>query len=654
MANFMDKMQVNTAITENTKLDLGHQFLQSADFMQLCPIFTKEMVPGEKIDVNVESFARLNPLPVPTFGRSSMRLRSFFVPYRTVMASWNDFITDAVHVPSTISSVSAIVSQVPQFSNSTLVDAFLSYNAGTVDPTDNDAVDAAMVSNNMVYQPDIVIDPNAAFDIMAVDSSDQIQGVYCFTQKGRQAIKVLESLGYKIAWIKEKAGVTLQFNPNYSALPLLCLARVYVDWYWPTQYTNIATYDNLLSYCRRDNDNNVFVLTAAQVNTILNAVSFVQYDTDYFTAQWDNPVAPAAGNFSTFAFNDVTVPVSGGTSSTRYIGVVSNASGNGAAVNQYNTPILGGDTTTSPGLAGSGILYKFSDYTLTALKALSDYMARNRMVGSKAAERYLARFGKALTSEQLNRSVYLGASMQDIQIGDIMSTSDTASGSTGEQLGAYAGKGISYGNGHFDYDTNEYGMFITVCSIVPKVGYFQGVDRTVKHLSKLDFWTPEFDNLGVQATAADELYLPQQWVSDYNQVNNTIFGYMPRYAEYKTKLDKVVGNFRLPSVNGANPLVPAEFNAANSWYLMRVFDNQDFPNGATDIVHDPSFISGRSDFSQFKRIFYNVSPSAPDNFTVIHNFEIASYSPMKSLFDTYEFEDKGKKVTEDVNGVKMN
>ena len=43
-----------------------------------------------------------------------------------------------------------------------------------------------------------------------------------------------------------------------------------------------------------------------------------------------------------------------------------------------------------------------------------------------------------------------------------------------------------------------------------------------------------------------------------------------------------------------------------------------------------------------------------DKFNVIYNFNVVSYSPMKSLFDTYEFEDKGQRVTEDVNGVKMN
>ena len=458
--------------------------------------------------------------------------------------------------------------------------------------------------------------------------------------------------------------MTPSYNPSYSALPLLCMARVYADWYWPTQYTNIATYDDLMSYCNRDNDNNTFYMNKVQISNILSAIAYVQYDSDYFTAQWDQPNQPTIGtytsNFNLVNIDTVSKYYTGGAArDVEFSGGVTNNSltnnlsaTSGMMIGGLNAPFINPSVVNTSGTRGGQTL--ISEYLLHSLHALTDYMKRHQMSGSKAAERYLSRFGKALTSEQLGRSVYLGASMQDIQIGDIMSTSDTVNGNDGEQLGAYAGKGISYGNGHFDYQTNEFGMFITVCSIVPKVGYFQGIDRTVKHLSKLDFWTPEFDNLGVQATAADELYMPQNFSSDYNQVNNTVFGYIPRYAEYKTKLDKVVGNFRLPSVNGSKPNTPAEFNGANSWYLMRVFDNDDFPNGSTDIVHDPAFVSGRGDFSQFKRIFYNTKGSAPDNFTVIHNFEIASYSPMKSLFDTYEFEDKGKNVTVDVNGVKMN
>jgi hypothetical protein len=87
---------------------------------------------------------------------------------------------------------------------------------------------------------------------------------------------------------------------------------------------------------------------------------------------------------------------------------------------------------------------------------------------------------------------------------------------------------------------------------------------------------------------------------------------------------------------------------------MRTFDGSDFSGSWANVVHGPGFALGKSDWTQYKRIFYNVNPETPDNFTVIHNFEIAAYAPMKALYDTYEFEDKGKKVTLDVNGVKMN
>ena len=145
-----------------------------------------------------------------------------------------------------------------------------------------------------------------------------------------------------------------------------------------------------------------------------------------------------------------------------------------------------------------------------------------------------------------------------------------------------------------------------------------------------------------------------------------MFGFVPRYADYKVAHDSLTGNFRIPSLNGTNgAFASLGFNSADSWHLMRTFDDLDFSysNSGTMTmsaplcVHSLNFMRSR-DWSQYKRIFYadgSVDPEQlPDNFTVIHNFEIAAYAPMKALYDSYEFEDKGKKVTLDVNGVKMN
>lgn len=131
-----------------------------------------------------------------------------------------------------------------------------------------------------------------------------------------------------------------------------------------------------------------------------------------------------------------------------------------------------------------------------------------------------------------------------------------------------------------------------------------------------------------------------------------VFGFVPRYAAYKTATcsDRLTGNFRLPSVNGGN-----FFNGSGAWHLMREFDGiTDFNRDYANVVHTPQFISGGADFSQYKRLFYEDDADSPDNFTVIHNFEVAEYAPMKPLYDSYEFEDKGKKVTLQTNGVKMN
>ena len=630
MADFMDKMQVNSAITNNTKLDLGHQHVTTGDFMQLNVAWTRELVPGEKIDVNMESFARLNPMPVPTFGRASMRNRAFFVPYRTIFRGWNDFITDTPHVNSMTgdNNAAVILSHVPTISNLAFITFFM---------RDAEEVEWPAEIDPELYNSDKYTihyinaqGTNASYDLI-IDTQ-----AYVLTNKGRQALKMIESLGYKIAW-------QTKYVATYSALPLLALAKVYVDWYFPNQYHDLLSYDRIMSMCNYDSTGSIHDVSAYDLKYIFDTIMYVQYDADFLVSAWDNPVSPSTGEFSTFTFTDVT----GKNTSNLYASAVTNSGG--TAVNAFNTPAIMGYNSTNDNPAPTATLHYNTQYVHDTLKALTDYMRRHQMVGSRAFDRYLARFGKALSAEKMNRSVYLGAAMQDLQIGDVMSTADTE----GANLGAYAGKGLSYGNGHFEYNTDEFGIFIILSSIVPNVGYFQGINasQAVKRVSKTDFYTPEFDALGVEAVAADEVFVPNHRNYSVDGIGEQVFGFLPRYYSYKIAQDNVTGNFRVNSINGSSPQ-DTEFNAADSWYLMRVFDVEDFPSVA-DIHHSKAFMEG-TDHLQYKRLFYNTDVDAPDNFTIIHNFEAVSYFPGKSLFDTYEFDDKGKKVTEEVNGVKMN
>lgn len=274
----------------------------------------------------------------------------------------------------------------------------------------------------------------------------------------------------------------------------------------------------MLSLCNYDIQGSTLTLTPAQVNSILSLCSYVQYDSDLFVSAWDTPNQPNVGNYSDFKLVNIdTVSqiyqnVSGTgypynanpgfvTNNSSIVGLSEDNNIGGANAPFISGAVSGGTTRTLPA--------PISEYLLHGLHALTDYMKRHQLAGSRAFDRYLARFGKALPAEKMNRCNYLGAAMQDIQIGDVMSTSDTVSAAgMGAQLGAMSGKGISYGNGHFEVSTDEFGYFIILTSIVPATGYFQGIDPQVMRTTKLDFFTPEFDSLGVEPIKAANLYIP--------------------------------------------------------------------------------------------------------------------------------------------------
>jgi len=288
-------------------------------------------------------------------------------------------------------------------------------------------------------------------DVQVVDGTDGIY--YNYTVRGRQCVKLLEQMGYKLDYSVKEGEVVL------SAMPLLALAKIYCDWMFPQQYSNISAYDKLLAMCNLDINLGAITLTSDNVRLILDVCSYVQYDSDYFVSAWDTPNQPSPGNHSDFKLVNIdsvgqvmTGVQAGSVFNLENSGYVSNNSGSVTSDNRIggvNAPFISPyvNSVNPISQASTVSVSPISEYLLHSLHALTDYMKRHQLAGSRAFDRYLARFGKALPAEKMNRSVYLGAGVQNIQIGDIMSTADT----DGAQLGSFAGKGLSYGNSHFDF-----------------------------------------------------------------------------------------------------------------------------------------------------------------------------------------------------------
>lgn len=571
-----NKFQVKTAkpAAVNQFNNLSSDHITTSNFMEVQPVYYRHLTPAdETLSVNAEAYCRLQPMPLPTMGRAQQNIRGFWVPYRTLISRWNNFITDT-YEGGTLSR-----SGVPYLTSST-IERFFTDAEISVPTGDSNLVDF-------------------------IFSDGQQTSLRRFTPFGRKVYKVLLSLGYDYT-VRDLGSIT------YNALALLAYFKVINDWYYPSQYVASSPLSSILNAFFTGQQ---LQFTASDLLSCFRYASAVDmYNPDYFTSAFDYPEGPAVLNNTSVIFNDITLPQEG----------------------QNQVTLLPNRTAS---LDTGGLPGRLTEYGLHTLHALSDYMKRHQLAGSRSLDRYLARFGITLSSEKLNRSTYIGVKSSPLQFSSVDSTSSTDSAF----LGDYAGKGQSFIQDTFTCNPQgEYGVFIIINTFVPQVGYVQGIDRHNLHISNYDFYTPEFDALGNQAISKLELYNNVVgYTANSSDVVNQVFGFTPRYSEYKVPRDFLTGDFRVRSVGADN---------LQAWHLMRLFEVTDYD----DLVHDIDFVSG-SDSKQYGRIFYENTDNGSDQIHCIFRFHVNLASHQKPLYDVFDFSNEdGKDIILDTNGSKVN
>lgn len=577
MSNFLSKITEKLAVTQYNKFDLSCDNVTTNDFFKLKPVYTRELMPKQSINIRLSQFTRTMPMAKPFFGSCKFVNRAFFVPYRTVMKGFNEFITDT--------KIDEVIPQVPRTTISHLA---YSLNQHAYNATSLQAADFVYVN------------------------SDGSKVNRAFNREGKILFDILNNLGYKINFDATDETIV-------SVLPILAYEKVMRDWYSNKQYlnTNYSPY-SLVNF------------TYTELQPILTRCLYAQFEKDYFTSAWDNPVSPTNSNISAIQISDSTVDNSGYNAK-----IDVNSSLN-------NTPVVQGyDGDSLQSLSP----YRFSQYIDTALHKVTDYVKRHQLAGSLAMDRFFARYGIHMSDAVLSRSTYIGKFEQVVNIADVMNTT-APQNSSGPALGEYAAKAISNGNGNFSYKSDEFGQLIIVSVLLPRTSYVQGRDRQLFHLDKFSFFTPEFDMLGVQAIRMDELYA-QFTNKDSDDTRkdgyspNGVFGYTSRYAEYKNAQDRLTGDFAL-SVNNAS-------SDNNRWNLMRIVNQQHAING-----HNLNFCTaGNNNIMQYDRIFAD-SNTDFDHFISIFHFDVTSTMPCAKMYDDYDWSEcDAKNQTINLGGTQL-
>lgn len=156
--------------------------------------------------------------------------------------------------------------------------------------------------------------------------------------------------------------------------------------------------------------------------------------------------------------------------------------------------------------------------------------------GYRPNEAALAHFGVSVPDQSLQRAQFLGGMSSPLVISEVPQTSE---GTQSSPQGTLAGKATSYGNGHlFKQFFSEHGFIIIMTSCTVRANYFQGLDRMFSRMTRDEYAWPEFANLGEEPIYTKEIYAQEPGVAD-----DTVFGYLPRYADYKSAVNQIKGDF---------------------------------------------------------------------------------------------------------------
>lgn len=158
-------------------------------------------------------------------------------------------------------------------------------------------------------------------------------------------------------------------------------------------------------------------------------------------------------------------------------------------------------------------------------------------------------FGERPKSAYDFRPTYVGGSYQSVVYSQVLNT-------TSDNQGKVTGIGISSGSGNIGrFHSDDYGIFMTIMTIVPDTYYCQGLNREDTYEVAEDFYLPERAQLGMQGVLEKEIY---NQTDDKEDDNNKLFGYQNIYDELRYRANEVHGD--VADVDSASGSVGASFS----------------------------------------------------------------------------------------------
>lgn len=530
--------------------DLSRKFAFTAKLGELLPVFCEDVMPGDTFKINVDWFTRSQPVTSPAFTRFGEYYDFFFVPYHLLWRYFPQFViqTNDDNWATGITSNSNKFAQHPYISSRELMNAIRL--SGTFEGNTGKLINYSRDFNGRAYSYGAL----KLLEYLGYGTTSTQN--YKLNNEGSNLITFpLGSVGSSA----NKSDIAL--NP----FPLAAYQKVYNDFFRNPQWEDPMPFSYNFDYL---NGSSMKVPIPQSPNSEftragLCTLRYTNYNKDYFLGRLPEKqygsealASPLLG----VSPNGMVSPVN-----TLVFNTNVYALGNYTQNQQDVTTVRPASTNYSYGICALAIrqaefLQKWKEITQSGG---TDYVSQ--------IEKH---FGVKPNHEMAHRCTYIGGFDNKFGIDEVVNTNL----SSADYESNLAGKAVNAGHGAIDFNVKEHGIIIGVyhMSLLPEYSS-QMTEKLMFKTMPSDYVIPEMDNVGMQSVIAREFagaLIPTASDSD-NKLMQTILGYVPRYAEYKTHVDKVAGAFSSTLDYWVTPL--------------NKIDAASVKNGSIGFIHDSYF-----------------------------------------------------------------
>jgi hypothetical protein len=348
---------------------------------------------------------------------------------------------------------------------------------------------------------------------------------------------------------------------DINALPVAAYVKIYDDWYRAQQFIT-EKFTPLVSGDNTDNYETIFnrdpLHRAWEHDYFTSALPTTQQGTDVeipLTFQDNIPVHLTPGNSAPGLFAKASDH-----SGITAIAPALNASGPSPFAASLH---VNGDPAVYNPNGSLSVDVQSDAATINDLReafSLQSFLERSIRGGVRYVEQLFSLFNVRSSDARLQRAEWIGRDIQNMTIGEVLATAQSSNDiATAEvPLGTMAGHGISVGGRDgIHYTAEEHGFIIGIVSIIPDSSYQDGISKQWVRNDRLDYAFPDFAHLGEQP-----IYLREVQSVLADDIGGDIFGYMPRYSEYRYHPSMVAAEFR---------------DTLAYWSLGRIFNNPSSP-----------------------------------------------------------------------------